>query len=99
VEIAPTLGRVTVETLPSVGRYAPQSHVLALSPQETSPEEVGPLRFCGRHLLDIRVQLGDSQQGKHVLLHLCLFSVVSTSNSDYAKPKSNMGITGLPGKQ
>jgi hypothetical protein len=32
----------TVETVPSVVRYAPHSHVLALSPQETSPEEVGP---------------------------------------------------------
>jgi hypothetical protein len=62
-----------VDIVPSVGRYAPQSHVLALSPQETFPEEVGPLRFCGRHLLDIRVQLGDSQQGKHVLLHLYVY--------------------------
>jgi len=63
----------TVETVPSVVRYAPHSHVLALSPQEASTEEVGPLWFCGRHLLDIRVQLGDSQQGKHVMLPLYVF--------------------------
>lgn len=62
-----------METVPSVVRYAPYSHVLALSPQETFPEEAGPLWFCGRHLLDIRVQLGDRQQGKHVMLPLYIF--------------------------
>jgi hypothetical protein len=59
---------VTVEQVPTVGRYAPHRHVLTLSPQETAPKEVGPFRFRGRHILDLRMQLGDRQQGKHVLL-------------------------------
>lgn len=67
-----------MEQVPSVDRYAPLRHVLALSPQEASPEEVSPLRLSGWHLLDLRVQLGNSQQGKHVFLVLCAFSVVKT---------------------
>jgi hypothetical protein len=32
--------------------------------------------------------------------YLCVsFSVVETSNPDYPKPKNNMGITGLGGKE
>ncbi|KAJ4438533.1 hypothetical protein ANN_14478 [Periplaneta americana] len=46
------------------GRYAPHRHVLALSPQEASPQEAGALRLRGRHLLHIGVQLGDRQQDR-----------------------------------
>lgn len=72
---------VTVEQVPREGRYAPHCYVLTLSPQETSPKEVGPFRLCGRYLLDLRMQLGKRQQGKHAFLLFRIFYVVTTSNS------------------
>jgi len=75
---------VTVE---QVGRYAPYRHVLALPPQETFPEEVGSLRLHGGHLLDLRMQLGDRQPGKLVLLIQCVFYIVKSRSPDHLKRK------------
>jgi hypothetical protein len=63
-----------VQQVLSVGRYAPRCNVFALSPQETSSKEIGSLRLARRHILHLRMQLGDRQQGKLMLLPVCSFS-------------------------
>lgn len=82
----------------SVDRYAPHRHVLALSPQETSSKEVGPLRFCGRHLLDLWLQLGDRQQGKHILLPKCASSIVKNQKSLSPGKEINKRVANRLGK-